>query len=305
MGIAVIFPGQGTQVPHMGDPWRASESWRVVDQAELALGIPISHLLLDADEAGLARTRDAQLAVLVASLMAWDAVRDSLGVPVAFAGHSLGQITALVASGALTLEDGVRLAGQRAERTQEAADRRPGRMAAFVGAGLEQAELACADPGGQECWVANDNAPGQVVVGGTAEGVQRSTDRARALGVRRVVPLNVGAAFHTPLMSDAAAAFSADLADTRFSAPTAPVVCNVDAEAHGDDQWHDRLARHLLSPVRWRQSMQTLVDLGADTFVEVGPGAVLSGLARRTVPNVATRTVSSPQDLPALAEVAN
>ena len=287
----------------MGRPWRSTESWQLVEQAEAALGQPLAHLLLDDDADALGRTREAQLAVLLASLLAWRAAAPALDAPVAFAGHSLGQITALIASGALSLEDGVRLAGRRAEVTQEAADHRPGAMAAFVGADLEQAETACGGTGQQECWVANDNAPGQVVVGGTEAGVSAATERARELGVRRVVPLNVAGAFHTPLMSEAADALRGDVAAVRFACPAAPVVCNVDARAHSDDRWAERLARHLVSPVRWRSGMDTLVDLGADTLVEVGPGNVLTGLAKRALPELTTLNVSGPDDVPALVEV--
>lgn len=287
----------------MGHPWRSTDSWQVVERAEAALGQPLAHLLLDDDADVLGRTREAQLAVLLASLMAWRAAAPSLDAPVAFAGHSLGEITALIASGALGLEEGIRLAGRRAEATQEAADHRPGAMAAFMGATLEQADRACGGGGERECWMANDNAPGQVVVGGTEAGVSAATERARELGVRRVVPLNVAGAFHTPLMAEAADTLRGHLASLRFARPSAPVVCNVDASAYSDDQWAERLATHLISPVRWRSGMETLFELGADTFVEVGPGNVLSGLARRALPEVATLNVSRPDDVPALVGV--
>ena len=248
------------------------------------------------------------MSVLLASLMAWEAVKDSVEAPIAFAGHSLGQITALIASGALTLEDGVRFAAERAGATQAAADARPGRMVALIGASLEQAQIACGGPDGDTaatCWVANDNAPGQVVLGGTPEGVEQASGRAPELGIRRVMPLNVGAAFHTPLMAPAADHLAPFLAATPFAAPRAPVVSNTDAAPHrGADGWPTRLTSHLVSPVRWRESMLTLAALGADMFIEVGPGSVLSGLARRTVPGIASRNVSAPGDVPALSEVA-
>jgi [acyl-carrier-protein] S-malonyltransferase len=292
----------------MGEVWRASSAWEVVERAESALGQPLGHLLLDASAADLGRTREAQLAVLLTSLMAWEAVRDALDeAPIAFAGHSLGQITALIASGALSLEDGVRLAAERAECTQAAADARPGRMAALLGASLDQAEAASAGAtsAGRTAWVANDNAPGQVVIGGTPKGVEAAADRARHLGVKRVMPLKVGAAFHTPLMAPAAAHLLDRLSDTTFAAPSAPVVANTDAAAHsGADGWPERLSSHLVSPVRWRESLETLAALGARTFLEVGPGAVLSGLARRTLPGVTTRNVAAPSDVPLLLEVA-
>jgi [acyl-carrier-protein] S-malonyltransferase len=308
VGVAVIFPGQGTQVPRMGVPWRDTASWTLVERAEAALDRPLAPLLLDRD-ATLDRTEDAQLAVLLASLLGWEAVRHRIDAPVAFAGHSLGQITALIASGALGLDDGVRLAAARARCTQAAGARHPGRLAALIGAGLEQAEEACAGSGSgaeRTCWVANDNAPGQVVVGGTPDGVDAAGERARQLGVKRVVPLNVAAAFHTPLLEDARTGLVPTLASTSFGAPSAPVVSNVDARPHIDaDGWRDGLGVHLVSTVRWRESMQALVALGADTFLEVGPGSVLSGLARRTVPDVATRTVATPDEVPDMQEMAH
>ena len=306
MGLAVLFPGQGTQLPGMGDVWRELPVWSLVERAEAAVDVPFAHLLLDADSEQLARTRDAQLAVLLASLLAWEAVRDSVEAPLAFAGHSLGQITALIASGVLSLEDGVRLAARRADCTQAAADRSPGRMAALIGATMEQAQQACgAQDDAPECWIANDNAPGQVVLGGTAAGVARAVEEARRMGIKRVIPLKVGAAFHTPLMDSAVAELTPALASTPYAAPSAPVVANTDAAPHGGaGGWPERLAVHLVTPVRWRESMLTLAALGADTFLEVGPGSVLSGLARRTVPGIASRSVSAPGDVPALSEVA-
>jgi [acyl-carrier-protein] S-malonyltransferase len=291
----------------MGEPWRAHPAWEIVDRAEAAVGEPLADLLLEAGEDRLARTREAQLAVMLVSLMAWEAVRESLDDLVAVAGHSLGQVTALVAAGALSLEDGVRLAARRADLTQEAADRTGGRMAALVGASLEQAEDACrpAEGAEQACWVANDNAPGQVVLGGTPEGLEAAGERARDLGVRRVLPLNVGGAFHTPLMDQARSGLEPVLADTAFAAPSWPVVSNVDAKPHDDgDGWTSQLAEHLVRPVRWRESMESLVDLGAESFLEVGPGAVLGGLARRTVPGREVRGVAVPDDVPPLMEVA-
>ncbi len=279
----------------MGEPWRATPAWEVVERAESALNQPLAYLLLDASGEDLSRTRDAQLAVLLASLLAWEAVRDRIEAPVAFAGHSLGQITALIASGALSLEDGVRLAVARADATQAAADATPGRMAALIGADIDTAEKACTDA---EAWVANDNAPGQVVIGGTAEGVEAASARAGDLGVRRVVALNVGAAFHTPLMQAAADALVPVLAATPFGMPSAPVVCNTDARPHaGAGGWPERLREHLISPVRWRSTVETLVEMGSGTFVEVGPGKVLAGLAKRTVGAAVTlRSVTVPAD---------
>jgi [acyl-carrier-protein] S-malonyltransferase len=287
----------------MGEPWRATRCWEIVERAEDALGQPLAPLLLEASDETLRRTLEAQLAVFLTSLMAWEAVRHQLPPPQAFAGHSLGQITALVAAGALSLEDGTRVAADRAKATQAAADRHPGRLAALVGSDIEIAEAACADI--EEAWLANDNAPGQVVIGGTAAGVEAATDRARELGVRRVIPLNVGGAFHTPLMAEARSALQPVLAATSFAPLEVPVVSNVDARPHTDpSDWPAQLADQLVSPVRWRPSLLTLSDLGADSLVEVGPGNVLTGLARRTLPGLPVGNVSSPGDVTLLAQEA-
>lgn len=300
MAIAVIFPGQGTQEPGMGATWTDDPAWVVVERAEHAFGEQLAPLLLDAPADALARTREAQLAVLLTSLVAWEAVREHVPAPIAFAGHSLGQVTALIASGALPLDAGVRFAARRAELTQRAADAHPGRMAALLGATVEQASQACtAAP--DACWVANDNAPGQVVIAGTPDGVEAAGARAKELGVKRVTPLNVGGAFHTPLMRDAADALPSELESVQLSEPAAPVVSNHDAKAYDDGfGWRDRLPEHVTVPVRWRESMETMVGLGVTSFLEVGHGSMLAALAKRTTPDVPVRAVATPADVQSL-----
>ena len=289
MPVGVMFPGQGAQRPGLGERWRDDPAWSVVARAEEALGRDLSTLLLDPD-ATLHRTEDAQLAVLLSSLMAWEKVGRSLGEPVGFAGHSLGQITALMAAGTLPFDEGLRLAAQRARHTQRAADRRQGRMLALLGASPEQADAVCsAAP--EACWVANDNAPGQVVVAGTPEGVERAVEAAPAAGVRRTTPLQVGGAFHTPLMEEARLAFAGDLATAPLASSASPVVSNGDATPYTDGPgWRKRLADHLVRPVRWRQSVERLVRMGATELIEVGPGTTLAGLAKRIVPGITVRS---------------
>jgi [acyl-carrier-protein] S-malonyltransferase len=301
--VAMVFPGQGTQAPGMGAPWLGHPAWKILDEAERALDEPLQSLVLDAPAEQLARTREAQLAVLCTSLVAWEALRPLTHDIVAFAGHSLGQVTALVASGALGLDDGVRFAAKRAELTQRAADEHPGRMAALLGATVEQATDACA-AAPDTCWIANDNAPGQVVIAGTAEGLELAVARAKDLGVRRATPLNVGGAFHTPLMASAAVGIASALEGVPFAAPAAPLVANHDGAAYTDDSgWPARCADHVTVPVRWRACMETLAALGADAFVEVGHGSMIAGLAKRTVPDVPVLSCSSPEDLANLSEV--
>ncbi|MEO7836701.1 MAG: ACP S-malonyltransferase [Acidimicrobiales bacterium] len=284
-----MFPGQGAQRPGLGEPWRAHPAWSVVERAERILDRPLADLLLDPD-AALDRTDNAQLTVLLSSLMAWEVVAPGLGTPVAFAGHSLGQITALIAASVLSFDDGIRLADRRAHYTQEASERHPGAMAALLGATVEQADEACRAAAGV-CWLANDNAPGQVVIAGTPAGLEAALEQASAIGVRRTLRLPVGGAFHTPLMDDARTAFTRELHSVPLSQPSAPVVSNDDGQPWGDREgWRVRLADHLVSPVRWRQSVETMVALGATELIEVGPGSTLAGLSRRIVPSIPVRS---------------
>jgi [acyl-carrier-protein] S-malonyltransferase len=300
--VAVVFPGQGTQQPGMGVPWQDDPAWKIVEEAEAALGEPLAPLVLDAPAEQLASTRDAQLAVLCTSLVAWEGARPYIHDIVAFAGHSLGQVTALIAAEVIDLDDGVRFAARRAELTQAAADTHPGRMAALLGASTAQAEAACA-AAPDACWVANDNAPGQVVIAGTASGVDAAIARAKELGVRRAMPLNVGGAFHTPLMSTAQHELADVLADITFHTPSVPVVSNHDGVAYDDaDGWRTRLAEHVTVPVRWRVSMETLASRGAEAFVEVGHGSMIAGVAKRTVPDIPVLPCGSPTQCAALME---
>ncbi|MGZ4736729.1 MAG: ACP S-malonyltransferase [Acidimicrobiia bacterium] len=302
MDTAVVFPGQGTQQPGMGIPWKDHPAWVVVERAEAALGESLAPLLLDTPAEGLSRTREAQLSVLLTSLVIWEAARDTVENPVAFAGHSLGQVSALIAAGVLAIEDGVLLAARRAELTQAAADAHPGRMAALLGATVETAEAACtAMP--EACWLANDNAPGQVVIAGTPEGVEAGLAHAKELGVRKAVPLNVGGAFHTPLMHEASEGLTTVLAGIDLHTPVAAVVSNDDGKAYSEcDGWRERSARHVSVPVRWRDAQLTLTELGAIRWLEVGHGTMLAGLAKRTVPDVNVVSLSSPESLAAFSE---
>jgi [acyl-carrier-protein] S-malonyltransferase len=297
---AVIFPGQGAAAPGAGRAWVDDPAWAVVEQAEATLDRPVARLILEADEEELSGTGASQLAALLSSLVAWDALAARLDeAPIAFAGHSLGQITALLAAGAVDGSDGLLLAARRADLSQASADARSGGMAALVGVDLDVAARVC--EGADDVWIANDNAPGQVVIAGTPEGLADAAERARQAGVRRVMPLDVGHAFHTPLLADAAAGLRPLLDRLAFREAAAPVVANTDALGHTDPAcWPDQLTRHLVEPVRWRESQRTLAASGATTFVEVGPGRVLAGLAKRTVPDVTVLNVSTPDDLSTL-----
>ena len=293
---ALLFPGQGAQRAGMGRAWADTPSWRVVERLSAAVGRDVGGLLLDADGDTLQATRNAQLATFTLSLVALDALRSSgWGSQVAaVAGHSLGEYTALVAAGALTEEAAAGLVVQRGEAMQAAADAAPGTMAAVLALSPEQVEAAVSTVSG--AWVANDNAPGQVVISGTVAGVAAAGEAAKAAGGKDKA-LPVGGAFHSPLMAGAQSALSAALGACSFADTALPVVANVDAAAHTDGAgWPARLGAQLCSRVRWRESLLALEGLGVDSFIEVGPGATLTGMVKRTLPAAARESVAAPED---------
>jgi [acyl-carrier-protein] S-malonyltransferase len=295
--LALTFPGQGSQRPGMGSAWKGTPSWTLADGASEVVGRDVGALLLDAGADELKATRNAQLTTFVASAVALDALRRAgLPDPDAVAGHSLGEYTALTAAGALSFEDGVRLVAARGEAMQGAADARPGTMAAVLGLDVDEVVAAC--EGVDDAWVANDNAPGQVVVAGTTAGVEAVGAAVRERGAKRVMSLPVGGAFHTPLMAPAIEGLGAALAEVAFADPRPPVVANVDAIPHASaGEWAGLLTEQLCQPVRWRP---TLEHLGADVVIEVGPGGVLTGMAKRTLPDARTLTVSEPDQVEAV-----
>lgn len=300
--LALVFPGQGSQRPGMGAAWRNHPSWAVVGEVSDAVGRDVAALLVDADAETLRATRNAQVAAFTLSLVITDAARRHGLEAGAAAGHSLGEYTALVAAGVLSPAAGGRLVAERGEAMQTAADLQPGTMAAVLGLDTDQVSAACAGVDG--AWMANDNAPGQVVIAGTAAGVDAASERAKDLGAKRVMPLPVGGAFHTPLMAPAQDRLDAALADAAFPAggeSPVPVVANVDAQAHTQG-FSALLSTQLCSPVRWRQSLLTLADLGVDRFLELGPGTELSGMVRRTVASAARANVATPDDLDKLPD---
>ena len=303
--LAFTFPGQGSQRPGMGSAWVDHPSFELVALASEVTGRDLAHLLLEADQETLTKTDNAQIATFVQSLIVLDAT-ERLGIePSAAAGHSLGEYTALVAAGALDFEDGLRLVAERGAAMREAAESAPGTMIAVLGLDDESVETACRRVDG-EVWVANFNAPGQVIVAGTTEALGELSAIAKELGAKRVMSMPVGGAFHTPLMSSARDRLRKALATTSFHALDPFVVANVDARPHEDpEEWPQLLSAQLCSPVRWRQSLDTLLGEGMQTFVELGPGGVLTGLLRRAAPttDVIGVSVSTPEDLARLVQI--
>ena len=289
----------------MGRPWKDHESWELVEEASDVSGRDVANLLLDADAEELRDTRNAQLTTFVSSLMVLDAV-ERLGIePSHCAGHSLGEYTALTATGALSFEDGVRLVVERADAMHEAGNLHPGTMAAVLGLDDEQVEVACrrAD---SEVWVANFNAPGQVVIAGSKEGVQRASEIAKELGAKKSMPLSVSGAFHTPFMVPAKDRLREAIALAAPRDTEVPVISNVDAMAHASgDEWASLLSAQLSSPVRWKHCLLTLSELGVTEFAELGPGGVLTGMAKRTVESARTISVATPDELDKFIEWVN
>jgi [acyl-carrier-protein] S-malonyltransferase len=295
--IVFTFPGQGSQKPGMGEAWREHPSWELVDEASSVAGRDLAALLLHADADELKRTDNAQVATFLTSLVVLDAV-ERVGVePAAAAGHSLGEYTALVASGALSLDDGIRLVAERGEAMRVAATDRTGTMGAVLGLDDGDVEIACARVDG-DVWVANYNAPGQVVIAGAPEAVDEAAEVARQMGAKKVMPMAVSGAFHTPFMSPARERLRKAIASAELRDPDIAVYANVDAHAHpSGDEWAGLLGAQLCSPVRWRQTLHNLADDGATVVVELGPGNALTGMAKRTVSGATTLSVSVPDDL--------
>jgi [acyl-carrier-protein] S-malonyltransferase len=302
--LAFTFPGQGSQKPGMGCSWLDHPSWALVAAASEASGRDVAALLLDADADALRRTENAQLATYVLSLVVHDAVR-SLGVRCTVAaGHSLGEYTALTACGALPLTDGIRLVAERGAAMQAAADARPGTMAAVLGASDDVVAEACERTDG-DVWTANSNGAGQVVIAGDPDAIAAASTLAKELGARKVKPLPVGGAFHTPFMAPAADRLSSALTAASFANADVPVIANVDAlpRQHAD-QWAATLEAQLTAPVRWRETIERMVADGVSTFLELGPGSILTGMTKRTAPDGTARSVASPEDLEAAVAAA-
>lgn len=300
--IAFVFPGQGGQKPGMGSAWVDHPSWELVEEASDVSGRDIAKLLLEADKDELKQTHNSQLVTYIASMLALDAV-ERVGVDAAcYAGHSLGEYSALTAAGSLSYTAGVKLVAERGEAMQDAAECQPGTMAAVLGLEDDVVELSCSKAIG-DVWVANYNTPGQVVIAGSVEGIEAATEECKEAGAKKVMPLPVGGAFHTTFMSPARDRLVKAIEETDLRDCIAPVYANVDSAAHTEaSEWRKLLAAQLTSPVRWRQSMAQMGEDGFDVFVELGSGKILSGMTKRTNPAAEAIHVGSPADIDALLE---
>ncbi|HEV2425591.1 MAG TPA: ACP S-malonyltransferase [Terriglobia bacterium] len=283
--IAFLFPGQGSQYPGMGRDLaeKFPSAQRVFDEADQALGFPLSRLCFEGPAEELQLTANTQPAILAASAAA-AAVLAEKGMNAAFvAGHSLGEYSALVSAKSITLGAAVQLVRQRGQYMQESVPVGVGAMAALLGMESAAVDAVCAEAAqGEVVSAANLNSPGQIVIAGNTAAVQRAVELARARGARRAILLNVSAPFHCALMKPAADRLAIDLDAAGILAPAVPLVNNADAQlVRAVDAVRDGLKRQVTAPVRWAESMGRLLAEGVDLFVEAGPGKVLSGLMRQ------------------------
>jgi [acyl-carrier-protein] S-malonyltransferase len=307
MTRAFLFPGQGSQKVGMGKDLAdafapAREVFQEVDDA---LSQKLSKLMWEGPEADLTLTENAQPAIMSLSLAIVRVLEKEMGLDVAkhaylVAGHSLGEYSALCAAGAFSLADTARLLKTRGQAMQSAVPVGEGGMTALIGADIEQAEAVAreAAAAGGVCVVANDNAPGQVVISGTMEALARAGDIAKAKGIKRAMPLAVSAPFHSPLMQPAADRMAEELNKITIRPLSVPVLTNVTAkEASNPDHVRQLLIEQITSRVRWRESILALKGLTVDTSVEFGGNKVLTGMVKRIEPGLTMVTLDSPADL--------
>lgn len=272
---------------------------QVFEEADEALGFSISRLCFEGPAEDLQLTENTQPAILTVSVAAFRVLQEAgISAPAFVAGHSLGEYSALVAAGALSLADAVRTVRARGRYMQEAVPVGTGAMAAVIGGQLEDIRRVCSEASaGQVCSIANENSPSQVVIAGNTEAVDRAVELLNGIA-KRVIKLKVSAPFHCALMKPAQDRLASDLERLEFNEPAMPLVTNVDARAtNAPGELRDALVRQVSAPVRWVDSMQLLMTNGVDTFVEAGPGKVLSGLMRQINRDVKTLNVEDAASL--------
>lgn len=303
--IGLLFPGQGSQFVGMGKDLAETypEAREVFQEADDALGVALSRLCWEGPEDELTQTINAQPAILTHSAAVWRVLQRRLPDATLAAGHSLGEFSAYHAAGTFSFADAVRTVRRRGELMFRSGTERPGTMAAVLGLDDADAERACAeasDAGEGVVVAANYNAPGQIVVSGDVAAVRRLEEIAKAAGAKRVIPLNVSGAFHSPLMEVAEAGLREQLESVDAKLPAFPVVSNVTASPVSEPgEAVDLLVRQLTSPVRWVASTRRMLEGGVTEFIEIGPGNVLAGLLRRVDRSASVRSLGTAADLEA------
>jgi [acyl-carrier-protein] S-malonyltransferase len=301
----LLCPGQGAQKVGMGRDLAerfpaARDTFEAIDEA---LGVPLSRIMWDGPAEELVLTHNTQPAILAHSAAVYAVVKDHLQDVAGAAGHSLGEYSAYVMAGALTPTDGARLVRRRGELMFEAGQARPGAMAAVLGLATEEVEAACGEAGTADgvAVAANLNAPDQTVISGDPEAVTRAGEGCKARGAKRVLPLKVSGAFHSPLMEPAVPGLAEALAAVQFDDPGIPVIANASAEpVETGVEAVRQLEAQLTAPVRWVDSMRVAAGLAEEvTFVEVGPGSVLSGLLKRILPSPVSITLGTANEVEA------
>lgn len=292
---AFVFPGQGSQFVGMGKDLYENNALakELFDKADEILGFKITDIMFAGNDEQLKQTNVTQPAVFLHSVISALCLGDDFK-PAMVAGHSLGEFSALVAAGALSFEDGLKLVAARANAMQKACEANPGTMAAIIGLSDEKVEEMCSEVSadGQIVVAANYNCPGQLVISGNVEAVNAACEKLKEAGAKRALPLKVGGAFHSPLMQPAKDELQAAIEQTEFAAPSCPVYQNVDAKAHTDAaEIKANLTAQLTSPVRWTASVQAMIADGADDFTECGPGKALQGMIGRIDKNVAVKGI--------------
>jgi [acyl-carrier-protein] S-malonyltransferase len=304
MRYALLFPGQGAQEVGMGKVLYENYpvARHVFEAADSALGYSLTRIIFEGPEEDLTRTENAQPAILAVSIATKAVLENELGrslTPALVAGHSLGEYTALVAAGTLSLEDGIRLVHLRGKWMQEAVPVGQGSMAAILGLEADLVKQACEEAGqGQVCSPANFNAPGQIVISGHTEAVTRAVEIARRLGAKRAIPLKVSAPFHCSLMEPVADRLQKAFSQCTWKESSCPLVNNVSATLlTKPEEIREALRKQTYSPVLWLESVQTMEREGISHYLEIGPGSVLSGLVRKGARTGVTLDTSTTEGL--------
>jgi len=305
MKFALVFPGQGSQ--HTGMGRAAAEAYPAVmetlDEANEALGRDIKKLIFSGPEEELKKTINTQPAIVAVSVALFRAVQSHVGGAVAMAGHSLGEYSALVASGALKFADALKIVEKRGQFMQEAVPLGVGGMTAVIGLDADTVAQICADASTDEfkASVANDNCPGQLVISGHVEALEKAEELAKKAGAKRALRLPVSAPFHCPLMQPAGDRLAEALSEISFKTPSFKVLANVDASAYeAASDIPLKLTRQVSEPVLWQDSIRKLENVGVEKFIEVGPGKVLAGLIRRISRSAEMLNVETPESIAAL-----